>query len=112
MRITLMEIKQSDRRTTMVIPAGETVHDTVVLDVNGREMSFKVSIRVRPLPGFDGSLVAGELPLEELLRYEPEALAHLYSKVGRVRRGQLAQLPELLVSHDDYIDGMGLEAVG
>lgn len=97
MQITITDIHPSDKRQISAVPPGEIVEDVVTLSVNGVPMRFKVTILARPLTGFQGSIVNGEARLEELLRFEPEALSTVLSMVGKTRRGGQLEYPIFLV---------------
>jgi hypothetical protein len=101
MNIEITEVRPSDDRHISDVPSGDTVRDTVLLKVNDAPMLFEVVIQVRPMPGFEASVLNGDERLEELLRYEPEALAELLSVVGKIRRQQRVALPAPLVARDE-----------
>jgi hypothetical protein len=105
MSIRLVAIESDEVRRTSRIPAGAVVEHSVVLEIDGGRRSFRVFLRVRPLTGWDASLVHGDDLLETLLRCEPIALARLYAAVARFRREGSCPLPlELVVAADESSD--------
>ena len=89
MKVQLDRIASADLRRTAELRRGEVVAHEVTLTVNdGPAQLFSVFVRANVLPGLDASIVNGDELLEELLRFEPEALNKLLSIVGRYRRGR------------------------
>jgi hypothetical protein len=101
MRIQLEAIHSADERTSAQLETGEVVEHQVVVSVDGARRTFLVYLRANVLPSFDASLIHGDPLLEELLRFEPRALAILYRNVGKCRAGAAPVLPLLLVDSDD-----------
>lgn len=102
MKVQLDRIEAADARNTAELSRGEVVTQQVTLTINdGPPRQFVVSLQANVLPGFDASLLNGDELLEELLRFEPEALNKLLSTVGRYRRGQPPELPVLLLGANE-----------
>lgn len=93
MRLQIVRIVPDDRRKTSELAAGEVVHHAVELHVEGEAMTFDVTLKAKVLGGFDASLLYGDEPLEELLRFFPAAQSSVLSAVGRFRRGERVDLP-------------------
>jgi len=101
MKIQLESIRSHDKRAVDQLARGEVVEHEVEVTVDGHRRTFVVYFKANVLPSFDAGLLYGDELLEELLRFEPEALSTLYSAVGKHQRGVLASLPLLLVDGDD-----------
>ena len=101
MKIVLKDIRCDDGRTTSDLAQDEIVEHAVALDVDGGHRTFSVFLRANVLPHLDASVVYGDALLEELLRFDPEALNKLYSVVGRQRRGSKVSLPLVLSDSTD-----------
>jgi hypothetical protein len=97
MRIRLKQITPDDERTTAQLEPGEIVEHAVELDIDGRLCTFTVFLRANVLADLDASVVYGDELLEELLRFEPAGLGRLYRVVAKRRRGDLLDLPLVLV---------------
>jgi hypothetical protein len=82
----------------------DLVECRVDLEVDGQPRAFTVFVRPNVLPEFDASVVYGDPLLEELLRFEPNALNTLYATVGKHRRGATVALPLVLVDTVDLND--------
>lgn len=100
MKVILESIRSDDGRATAELARDEIIEHRVELDVDGRRRTFVVFLRAGVLPSIDASLVYGDALLEELLRFEPEALNTLYSIVGKYRRGKATSFPLVLADTD------------
>ena len=93
MRLQIIDVLPDDDRKTVDLTAGEVVHHDVRLDVEGTHMTFDVLLRAKVMGSFDASILNGDDKLTELLRFQPAALNAVLRVVGKVRRGELVELP-------------------
>jgi hypothetical protein len=96
MKIVLEKIESENPRLTSELSRGEVVEHSVEILIGHQRRRLKVFIRVNALPSMDASFVYGDALVEELLRFDPEALSRLYSAVGKFRRGIEVSLPLVL----------------
>ncbi len=101
MKIVLVNIRSDDGRTTAELAPDEVVKHCVELHLDGRHRTFDVYLRANVLSHLDASVLYGDSLLEELLRFEPEALSKLYATVGKHRRGLEVVLPLVLADTTD-----------
>ncbi len=101
MKIVMVNIRSDDGRTTAELAPDEVVEHRVELHLDGRHRTFDVFLRANVLSRLDASVVYGDSLLEELLRFEPEALSKLYATIGRRRRGLEVVLPVVLADTTD-----------
>lgn len=93
MRLRIIDVSPDDARRTADLDVGEIVHHDVALEVEGTEMHFDVLLRAKVMGSFDASILHGDEALTELLRFRPAALNAVLTVVGRMRRGQVVEMP-------------------